>query len=231
VGSEGSVAAFSIGTPKHRVGGYIRFRRTLNKRITSLFLWTWANTDFLTKWIQVVALTVAAYWTYTRFLVGEKPSLETRVDITSNLKWENRGPKSGTCYVFFDVQLKNIGISSFAVRGARIRAWRSELPILGNGLAQFLDVDELEHGQNVIDRSNLRLLDMDFAPGERAGRTFSLIFREQPPAIYLFRIDMDAERNGSLTHISTRTWSQNICIAKQSRSLVTRKLATKPRNN
>jgi hypothetical protein len=172
-----------------------------------------------------VALATAAYWTYTRFLVGEKPSLETRVDITSNLKWENRGPTSGTCYVFFDVQLKNEGVSSFDVKGARIRAWRSELPTLGNEAAQFVDVDHLEHGQNVVDKSDTRLLDMHFAPGERAWRTFTWIFREQPPAIYLFRIDMDAERNGDLTHISARSWSQDVCIAKESRSFVKQKAA------
>lgn len=162
---------------------------------------------------------MAAYWTYTRFLVGEKPSLETRVDITSNLEWENRGPKPGTCYVFFNVQLKNIGISSFTVRGAHIRVWRSELPILGDGLAQFLDVGELEHGRNVIDKEGLRFLDIDFAPGERAGRTFSFIFRKQRPGIYLFKVDMGAERNGHLSHISTSSWSQNICTTMQSRKL------------
>lgn len=152
-----------------------------------------------------MALVIAAYWTYTRFLVGEKPSLETRVDITSNLKWENRGPSPGPCYVFFDVELKNEGISSFDVKGARIRAWRSELPTLGNDLAHFLDVDDLEHSQNFIDKFDPRLLDMHFAPGERVWRTFTWIFREQPPAIYLFRIDMDAERNEDLTHISARS--------------------------
>ena len=71
--SDASVAVFSTGIPKDRVGVYIRFRRTLNKRIVSLFVWRRANTDFLTKWIQVVALAIAAYWTYTSFLVGDEP--------------------------------------------------------------------------------------------------------------------------------------------------------------
>ncbi len=73
--------------------------------LAALLKWIWANTEPLTKWIQVLALSVAAYWTYTRFLVGEKPSLETRLDITSSLRWEDPGPSPGTCYVFFDVEV------------------------------------------------------------------------------------------------------------------------------
>jgi len=29
--------------------------------------WIWANTEPLSKWIQILALIVAAYWAYVRF--------------------------------------------------------------------------------------------------------------------------------------------------------------------
>ena len=182
-----------------------------------LLVWIWTNTEYLTKWIQVVALAIAAYWAYTRFLAGEKPSLETRVDITSNLKWEDRGPAPGTCYVFFDIELKNEGKVSFDVRKVRIQAWRSELPKAPTGFARYIDIDEFEHGQSIFDNGDSRLLEMHFAPGERAWRTFPWVFRTQPPGVYLFRIDMDAERNGEATHISARSWSQDLCVAKSTK--------------
>jgi hypothetical protein len=175
--------------------------------------WIWANTEPLTKWIQVLALSVAAYWTYTRFLVGEKPSLETRLDITSNLRWEDRGPRPETCYVFFDVEVKNEGRVSFDVERPHIRAWRSDPPKPVADVAQYIDMEEFENGSKVIDNSDSRLLNMHFAPGERAWRTFSWVFRAQPPGVYLFRIDMDALHDREVTHVNARSWGQDICPA------------------
>jgi hypothetical protein len=119
--------------------------------------------------------------------------------------------------VFFDIELKNQGIVSFDVRKARIRVWRSALPQVSTGLVSFIDLDELEHGENIVDNRNPHLLDMHFTQGERAWRTFSWVFRRQPRGIYLFRIDMDAERDRDVTHISSRSWTQDLCVGKSSR--------------
>jgi len=185
------------------------------KKLAKPANWIWTNTEFLTKWIQVVALTVAAYWAYTRFQIGERPSLETRVDITSNLRWEDRGPAPDTCYVFFDIELRNQGKSSFDIEKVHIQAWRNDLPRPGAGVAQYINMDEFEHGQKVIDNSDPGLLAMHFAPGERAWRTFSWVFRAEPPGAYLFRIDSDAAHEGKMTHISARSWSQHICTTTE----------------
>lgn len=180
-------------------------------RALSKFLkWTWENTDSLTKWLQIVALAVAAYWAYTRFSIGERPSLETRVGVTTHLRAEP-GPILNTCYVFLDFDLTNQGIVSFDVKNVHIRAWRSDLPKRAAELPQFIDVNDMEHSQQVVNIDSPGLLEMHFAPGESAGRSFSWVFNRQRPAFYLFRVDVEATRGKDVTHISSKSWSQDVC--------------------
>ena len=174
--------------------------------------WIWANTEPLTKWIQVVALIVAAYWAYTRFSLGEKPALETRVSVTSHLSTEP-GPVPNTCYVFLDYNLSNQGVASFDIKSVHIRAWRSELPKIAIDRPLFIDTKELEHGRQVVDNNSLALLNMHFAPGETAGRTFTWVFSKQKPAFHLFQVDVDAANGNDVKHISTQTWSQDVCTS------------------
>jgi hypothetical protein len=174
--------------------------------------WIWINTEPLSKWIQVVALILAAYWAYFRFSLGEKPTLETRISVTSHLSTEP-GPIPDTCYVFLDYSLSNQGVASFDIQSVHIRAWRSELPKLATDMPQFIDTKELEHGRQVVDNNSLELLNMHFSPGESAGRTFTWIFLKQKPAFHLFQVDVEAANGKDIKHISTQTWSQDVCTS------------------
>jgi hypothetical protein len=112
----------------------------------------WNNTDPITKWIQVVALGVAAYWTYTRFLRFESPSLETRADIDVSLdSWAAPVPR--TCYITMNVGIQNSGLASFEVGKVRVRAWRSDLPQPGTDVPTFMDVDKIEESTPIVDFS------------------------------------------------------------------------------
>jgi len=174
--------------------------------------WVWANTEPLSKWIQVIALIVAAYWAYVRFSLGEKPTLETRVIVTSHLSTEP-GPIADTCYVFLDYSISNQGVASFDTKSVHIRAWRSELPKLATDMPQFIDTKELEHGRQVVDNNSLELLNMHFAPGESGGRTFTWVFSKQKPAFHLFQVDVEVANGKDIKHISTQTWSQDVCTS------------------
>jgi hypothetical protein len=171
--------------------------------------WVWTNTDKITKWIQVIALAAAAYWAYTRFLAGEKPSLETRVGVTSSLRGEKPGPAPDLCYVFLNVGLTNQGVASFDVQTIHVLAWHSEIPMPTMGLVQSIDLEEVAHGQKIIDRDEN--LDMHFSPGESTSQTYAWVVREQP-GIYLFRAEMDAASSTRVSkHIRAQAWSQNLC--------------------
>jgi hypothetical protein len=185
--------------------------------LSQFIKWIWVNTEPLTKWVQVAALIVAAYWAYVRFSLGEKPNLETRIGVTSRLTTEP-GPLVGTCYVFLDYNLSNQGIASFDVRSVRIRAWRRELPSLASDSPQFIDTNELENGVQIIDNNSKGLLDMHFAPGESSGRTFSWVFPRQKPAFHLFQVDVEAENGKDIKNISTQAWSQDVCTTAYRRT-------------
>jgi hypothetical protein len=183
--------------------------KTLHE-LSNFMKWIWKNTEPLSKWIQIVALIVAAYWAYVRFSLGEKPTLETRVSVSSHLSTEP-GPIQGTCYVFLDYNLSNQGVASFDTQSVHIRAWRSELPKLATDMPQFIDPKELEHGRQIIDNNSSELLKMHFSPGESAGRTFTWVFLKQKPAFHLFQVDVEAANGKGIKHISTQAWSQDVC--------------------
>lgn len=180
-----------------------------SKVVVDFVRWLWANTDNVTKWLQVIALAAAAYWAYTRFLAGERPSLETRVGVTASLRGEKPGPAPDLCYVFLNVGLTNQGIVSFDVRSIHVLAWQSEIPSPTTGPVQSINLDEITHGQKIIDSDEN--LNMHFSPGESTSQTYAWVVREQP-GIYLFRAEMDAVSNARVNkHIRTQTWSQNLC--------------------
>lgn len=176
--------------------------------------WMWANTDAITKWIQIIGLAVAAYWAYTRFCVEEKPSLEIRVDASENLHGELPGPFPNSCYVYLDLMLKNQGAVSFNVTGAHIQAWRADLAEQSTTSPMYVDPDKLKHGKEIIDINSKNLLDMHFSPGESAGRTFTWVLRRPLPGIYLFMIDLNAINAREKKHVSVSIWSQNLCSDK-----------------
>jgi len=174
--------------------------------------WVWINTDAITKWIQIVALFFAAYWAYTRFLTGEKPTLEERVAVSSTLTDERPGPLPNTCYVYFTLKLRNEGVTSFDTDGVQIQAWRSGFARLSPGIATYIDPTDFEHGQKIVDMANATLLRMHFASGESAERDFAWIFRAEPPGVYFFTVDIDTITGRAHKHIHSETWSQNLCV-------------------
>jgi hypothetical protein len=174
----------------------------------------WLNTDAVTKWIQIAALIVGAYWAYTKFLTADKPGLEVRVEVSAVLKQEKPGPLPHTCYVYLNLSLKNAGTVSFDIKGAHVQAWRSDTPKILPVSPTYLDPFLFKRGTRIIDMENQNLLDMHFSPGESAGRTFTWIFPMQAAGLYLFTADFEAFNSGERKHISTSTWSQHTCTGK-----------------
>jgi hypothetical protein len=80
---------------------------------TNIFSWIWANTDSITKWIQVAALVVAGYWTYTRFIRVDAPALETVARV--EMKDPFFTAHDDSCRVKIGVVVLNEGHTSFEV--------------------------------------------------------------------------------------------------------------------
>lgn len=102
----------------------------------------WANTDNLTKWIQVVALVFAAVWTFLTFRETEAPSFETPAGISAKIDWKLT--PTGICSMTATFEVADKSVRSFDVARARVRAWRSVLLNQPTGY-QYLDISSLEN--------------------------------------------------------------------------------------
>jgi len=176
-------------------------------RIKILGSWIWANTDSITKWMQVAALIVAGYWAYTRFFRVEAPSLEPVAHVGFQVDENGEGD---LCRVAINVDISNEGRSSFDVKKLRIRIWRSTAPRPTTGSPAYFDVNRMEQGELVVDAnppSDLELQGGYFPPGSKYHQTFTWDFRKLD-GVYLVRADA-YDLRGILS--SGRVWSQWSC--------------------
>jgi hypothetical protein len=174
----------------------------------------WNNTDKITKWAQVIALGVAAYWTYTRFLTGEAPSLEPRLAVDASYD-TSRGPIKGTCHVQARITVSNAGKTSFDVEKVHLQVFRSALPKATAAIKTPLDEHTFEQGDPFEIDLALPLLLQHYAPGQQSDQTVSWIIEKHPSQVYLFKIKVDASDNyGHRPSATARHWEWGICAGE-----------------
>jgi hypothetical protein len=98
--------------------------------------------DSLCKVTTAIALIVAGYWGYHKFIREELPVLEIRARTTSRILWDPIGKDA--CSALFDVKLENIGTTLFTVRRVNVTGWLTQRKVPeGQGVVAF-DVHALE---------------------------------------------------------------------------------------
>jgi hypothetical protein len=178
----------------------------------------WDNTDNITKWLQIVALIVAGYWAYTRFRVGEAPSLEPRLGIGTQGPNIYPGPTQGTCHVQTDVVVSNDGKTSFDLKSVHLEVFHSNLPQPSDRIRAPLDERVFEEPSNRLFEGDvlLPLLLRHYAPGDHNDQTMSWIIRNQPNQIYLIKITANAiDKHGHTLSAVSGRWGWGWCIASQ----------------
>jgi hypothetical protein len=173
--------------------------------------WIWSNTDTLKKWIEILALIVAAYWTYNKFIRIDEPALERRPWVNGDLAVKlhtNATPQY--CEVTYTVTLKNQGLTSFDVAAIHVRAWRNELP-KPTLHPTFLDMKGLEKGDRFINETpRTSTLLRHFEPQRETWQTFTWILdAKQEPGLYMFGVDAEDQRKQSLG--IARSWTLDFC--------------------
>lgn len=98
--------------------------------------------DSLCKVITAVALIVAGYWGYEKFVREEAPILEIRARTTSRILWDPIGKDA--CSALFDVKLENIGTTLFTVRRVDVAGWLTQRKLDAGDTARVFDVQALE---------------------------------------------------------------------------------------
>src|SRR6266576_5338431 len=174
----------------------------------------WDSTDSLTKWIQVIAVCVAAWWTFTNYSVADKPSLEPNLRVDS----EHRtypGWEGDTCQAVYSITVKNEGKVSFDVDSIHFRAWTNQLPVAKPDEATFVDAERYTQGKQIIDQSVQKAyLVRHYAPGQQLHQTFTWIFRTQPAGLTNFIVDVNAHSGDKVQTGHGRSLTPNVCLAK-----------------
>jgi hypothetical protein len=184
----------------------------------------WSNTDPISKWVQVVALVVAAYWTYTTFNLGEAPALKPNALVLGTLTSEDIEGGAG-CYVEFQVSVENIGKTAFDVRKVWLRAWRTEIPKpalnesdkVPHDALQYVDIDGLQNStpivDKVIDKGNLVA---HYLPQNETGQTFTWTLNRAPSQfLYLFRADaVIGDDSLDAPHNYGPQWRDDLCVLR-----------------
>lgn len=98
--------------------------------------------------VEILAILVAGYWTYLKFIRTEAPLFETNASIDRDLSpAEDRG---GSCLRFFNVTLENTGKSAFTVERVVTRVWK--FPLQEDKAVEFVDLDRIEAQEPVFQK-------------------------------------------------------------------------------
>jgi hypothetical protein len=174
--------------------------------------WIWQRTDNLTKWIQVLALIVAAYWAYTRYFKLEAPSVEPDAHLIFDALSFTTTP-GNLCRLRVAVIIKNEGHSSFDVGSVRIRGFRSDPPKPAAGSSAYYDLSDMERGTLVLDANPPPdlVLNRHYPPSSQYDQDFSWDFNRLG-GLYEFRVD-SYDRNGKVLN-NVRRWQENVSCGR-----------------
>jgi len=171
----------------------------------------WANTDNLTKWIQVIALVFAAIWTFFTFRATEAPSLRTPAGVGASLtvSWHGN-PQPPYCWVQASFSISDDGANSLEVGSTRVRVWRFPIGSQTQGNT-MVDFAKLESSTSPIaDFRPDTVLNGHYGPKTKVHATFPWIFYGAPSSDLLFtQIDVLDKSNRPLGTASA--WNNGIC--------------------
>ena len=172
----------------------------------------WSNTDNLTKWIQVAALCIAAWWTFANYSVADKPSLEPNIGVEANFSAED-GWDPNTCLARYDIKVVNQGKVSFDVNEIHLDARRNDTPTPSSQEATFVDSEAFKQGVEITKLSvpSSPILLKHYAPGQQAHQDFTWIFRRQMPGITNFVVEVGANSGKRHTVGYGQSWIRNFC--------------------
>ncbi len=170
----------------------------------------WANTDQITKWLQVFALCLAGFWTYRTFNLGEAPSLAPTPAVEGKLSWEKSSSSTSNCLMSFHVSIENVGKSAFNIDQVRVRVWRDSLPLPTTNTLSYFDVDAVQDSSPQYDHTfGHGNLVKRYSPRDSSSQTYTWVIPQQTSGIYLVRAD--AESSGRSLGFG-RQWLDEICV-------------------
>jgi hypothetical protein len=192
--------------------------------------------DTINKLVQIVAVLVAAIWTWSVFSRTNAPGLEPKLNVRSELSWSDTDDKD-VCTAAFHMGAKNDGQRAIEIETISVAAQIVDLNTLPkppeSGEPLPIDLKFIrEHGHE-LDVGDAEPLPTDlvdhYAPGVQDDSEATFRFRRSPNRLILFRADLTGRESRvllpltRLKSLSDYTWqSDQLCGQKISSPKVTK---------
>lgn len=181
--------------------------------------------DKIKDWVEVVkniaeilAICAAGLWAYYTFVVRDKPGLEHRIKIASEVNWDEVGGKD-ICGASYKVSLENIGTTAFNISKARLRAWQFPAIVLGEQEStKYVDVNDIQKrspflesiynspSNNVIEKPFLG----HYPPGAVWTNSFDFIIKRDPNTWVLFMLEVYEKGDDNADALADATYSWDV---------------------
>lgn len=109
--------------------------------------------EALKNCVEIIAIIIAAWWTYHLFIQKDAPGLEARGSATGQISWYQ--PKSGLpgeVEVEIGVALENKGTTSFDISRIHVRAWEFDIGPHEGGFIYF-DPEKIQQNAPFFDHT------------------------------------------------------------------------------
>jgi hypothetical protein len=176
---EKAVQAASSRSIRQRIFGFLKSYKT--------------EVDVFNKLLQICALFVAAWWTWSVWNRTTAPGLESKLNIHAEVHW-SAVPDNDLCQASLDVEIKNDGQRSFEVQYITLMAWMMDLksfPPPSAGQPTFIVPKFVQSkGTSVTIPEPAEPVNTDlyghYPPGSSRHSAVDVIFRKSPNSIFVF---------------------------------------------
>jgi hypothetical protein len=193
------------------------------KHPTGIHLWA----DTGNKIVQILAVFVAAWWTYSLFSRTSAPGLESKLSMRSELHGRDTSRKD-VCTATFHVWAKNDGLRSFDLDRVAVTAQILDLktvPKPAEGAAVPINPKFVrEHGRDIT-LDDIEPIPSDllghYAPAAQNDSEVTFRFQRLPDHFIVFKLDLGGRESkvllplATLQPVSNYTWaSDQLCGQK-----------------
>lgn len=154
--------------------------------------------DVVKTILEIVAICVAAWWAYTRFIQEDSPSLVPRADIQGNLNWHANS--SNDCEAYYEIDFQNIGKVPIEIGKVRVSAWAlsdTDTAATANQV-KLLEPLRMRSMPPLLEHETERIRGV-YAPSEKSKNGFSFLVPRSLNKRVLFKVDLwrqeDVQRN------------------------------------
>jgi hypothetical protein len=177
-----------------------------------LIEWTWEHTDPITKWLQIVALIVAACWTYRVFFATQAPGLLQAVAVNSDIAF-HYDQASARCSINELVNIENFGNSVVDVSYVHLKVWRIDPTkyLVGSNGFRVFDLAKAQQEAPLTDVKMTGSITGSYVPKAKFSHNYIwTVEGKLQQGTYVFGVVPEDSKGRPLTPLAER-WIEPLC--------------------